>query len=56
MHAPTAQAPDAHTVVVVLASAHERPQAPQCAAVVSTLVSQPLLAMPSQSSKPAAHA
>jgi hypothetical protein len=46
-HAPAAQ------VDVALGSAHARPQAPQCAAAVSVLVSQPLEATASQSPEPA---
>jgi hypothetical protein len=47
-HAPTAQ------VAVALGRAQNRPQDPQLAALVVTSVSQPLLARPSQSPKPAA--
>ena len=48
----TAQAPTAQ-VAVALGSAHTRPQAPQLDALVLRSVSQPLVARPSQSPKPA---
>ena len=47
-HAITTQAPTAHALVAC-GSAHARPQPPQCVPLVSVLVSQPLLATPSQS-------
>jgi hypothetical protein len=46
-HAPIAHAP------VALAGAHAIPHPPQCASDVCVLVSQPLLALPSQLPKPA---
>ena len=48
--AATAHAPAAH-VEVALGSAQARPQTPQCAGLVWVLVSQPLVATPSQSPK-----
>ncbi len=48
----TVQAPDVHADVA-LARAHARPQAPQFAALVFRLASQPVLATLSQSPKPA---
>jgi hypothetical protein len=57
---PIAQLATAHTPAthegVALASAHARPQPPQCATVVSVFTSQPLIGLASQFPKPALHA
>ncbi len=53
VHAAMAQAPDAQEADA-LGSTHPRPQAPQCAMLVSVLISQPLAALPSQSPAPPA--
>ena len=55
LHEPRAHDPAAHDGVA-LASAQPWPQAPQLVSVVSSDVSQPLAAVPSQSAKPALHA
>ncbi len=53
LHAPITHAPEAH-VAAALAKRHAVPQPPQLlASAPRTLVSQPLLAVPSQSAKPA---
>ena len=55
LQAPITHAPAAH-VAAALAKRHTLPHAPQLfASVPRTLVSQPLLAVPSQSAKPALH-
>ena len=56
LQAPITHAPAAH-VAAALAKRHTLPHAPQLfASVPRTLVSQPLLAVPSQSAKPESHA
>jgi hypothetical protein len=48
--------PIVHVAVELAASGHVLPHAPQLAALVRVLVSQPLTALPSQSAKPSAQA
>ena len=54
-HVITAQVPAAH-VAVALGSAQARPHMPQWSLAVRVSVSQPLVTLPSQSTKPALHA
>lgn len=50
------QEPPAHAALALVGVAQARPHAPQCAALVRTSASHPLLASPSQSAKPARQA
>jgi hypothetical protein len=50
-----AQVLSAQVAVALARAAQGRPQAPQCCGELVTVTSQPLLALPSQSPKPAAH-
>jgi hypothetical protein len=55
LHTPTLHVPIVHTAVA-LEGAHSLPHAPQCVSELVSDVSQPLVALPSQSPKPALHA
>jgi hypothetical protein len=51
-----AQAPREHAATPLGGAGHDAPQRPQCVTEARTSVSQPLVALPSQSPKPSTHA